>query len=187
MNQPETFYAYHVVTERPMAVGQVICFDETHHSGVWQRVMEKAALVQDIYAHPQQYDGNRLEHHTAVALRELALEEVRKTDYPQFPSRLACLYVSDTPEEARQWENYFIHLRRPVFGIVKLKITGHRFAADANNCFTPSLYREENLRLAHRYWLNLPNLQQEPPIREILADGVITVIGKLADFTDNSL
>ena len=88
MNQPETFYAYHVVTERPMAVGQVICFDETHHSGVWQRVMEKAALVQDIYAHPQQYDSNRLEHHTAVALRELALEEVRKTDYPQFPSRL---------------------------------------------------------------------------------------------------
>ena len=79
MNQPETFYAYHAVTERPMAVGQVICFDETHHSGVWQRVMEKAALVQDIYAHPQQYDSNRLEHQTAVALRELALEEVRKT------------------------------------------------------------------------------------------------------------
>ncbi len=179
MNQPETFYAYHAVTERPMAVGQVICFDETHHSGVWQRVMEKAALVQDIYAHPQQYDSNRLEHQTAVALRELALEEVRKTDYPQFPSRLACLYVSDTPEEARQWENYFIKLRRPVFGIVQLKITGRRFVADANNCFAPSLCREENLRLAHRYWQNLPNAQQESPLREILADGRISVLSFL--------
>ena len=141
--------------------------------------MEKAALVQDIYAHPQQYDSNRLEHHTAVALRELALEEVRKTDYPQFPSRLACLYVSDTPEEARQWENYFIKLRRPVFGIVQLKITGRRFVADANNCFAPSLCREENLRLAHRYWQNLPNAQQESPLREILADGRISVLSFL--------
>ena len=28
-------YAYHVVTDRPMHVGQTIIFDEIHHSGVY--------------------------------------------------------------------------------------------------------------------------------------------------------
>lgn len=35
----EIFYAYHVVTERPMQLGQHILFDDTHHSGVYERVM----------------------------------------------------------------------------------------------------------------------------------------------------
>lgn len=29
-------YFYHVVTEKPMYVGQHIVFDENHHNGVWQ-------------------------------------------------------------------------------------------------------------------------------------------------------
>ena len=57
--------AYHVVTDRPMRVGQVIRFDETHHSGVWQRVMDKMPLVQDILTHPERYP-DPLEHHTDV-------------------------------------------------------------------------------------------------------------------------
>ena len=35
------YTAYHVVTERPMTVGQVLCLDETYPSGVYRRVMEK--------------------------------------------------------------------------------------------------------------------------------------------------
>ena len=41
--------AYHVVTDRPMHVGQQIIFDEEHHSGVYQRVYEKTDIVNDIY------------------------------------------------------------------------------------------------------------------------------------------
>ena len=44
-NMPE-FYAYHAVTERPMALGQRIVFDGEHVSGVYGRVMEKRPLVQ---------------------------------------------------------------------------------------------------------------------------------------------
>ena len=29
---------YHVVTERPMELGQEIIFDDNHHSGVYERV-----------------------------------------------------------------------------------------------------------------------------------------------------
>jgi len=55
---------YHVVTERPMQVGQHILFDEEHHSGVYFRVMEKKKLVDEIYRFPEKYAGEELEHHT---------------------------------------------------------------------------------------------------------------------------
>lgn len=45
-------YAYHVVTDKPMYVGQQIIFDEEHHSGVFQRVQDKIDVVYDIYSNP---------------------------------------------------------------------------------------------------------------------------------------
>lgn len=56
-----------------MKCGQHIIFDENHHSGVYERVQEKMEKVHDIYENPDKYDEKTLEHHTSVALRELAL------------------------------------------------------------------------------------------------------------------
>lgn len=115
----EVFYAYHVVTEKPMHLGQHIVFDDNHHSGVYQRVMDKLDIVKDIYKAPQNYENTDLEHPVAVALRELALEEVRKSKYPHYPSHMSCLYVSETLQESVQWADYFVSLGRPSFQIVK--------------------------------------------------------------------
>ena len=38
---------YHVVTERPMTLGQEIIFDENHHSGVYERVYNLLDKVDD--------------------------------------------------------------------------------------------------------------------------------------------
>ena len=107
-------FAYHVVTDRPMYVGQQIVFDETHHSGVYQRAYDKIDIVNDICTNPSEYDAETLEHHTSVALRELALEEVRQKKYPQYPSRMSCLYVSKTFEEAENWGKFFAEIDRPL-------------------------------------------------------------------------
>ncbi len=72
----QEWIAYHAVTDRPMTPGQRIVFDENHHSGVYARVMARAREAQDCYEHPRQ----ELDHHLMVALRELALEEVRQKD-----------------------------------------------------------------------------------------------------------
>lgn len=53
MSTRERVTAYHVVTDHPMEPGQVIVFDQEHHSGVWQRVMDRLPQVEEIYAHPQ--------------------------------------------------------------------------------------------------------------------------------------
>lgn len=168
--------AYHVVTDRPMVVGQEITFDENHHSGVYHRVMEKLPLVEAIYANPKQYDAETLEHHTAVALRELALEEVRQQKYPHYPSRLGCLYVSKTLKEAENWGAFFARIGRPTYSIVKLSIDGSCFTADAVKCFRGQPDKEANLRLAEKYWEREANPENPEEIPEMLVNGRITVL-----------
>lgn len=182
---PEVFSAYHVVTEKPMHLGQRITFDEEHHSGVYQRVMEKLPLTEDIYKNPEKYENAELEYPVIVALRELALEEVRQKSYPDYPSRMSCLYVSETLQEAVQWADYFLSLGRPTFQIVKVRITGKRFMGDAAKCFHATVSKEENLRLARRYWENVENPGDETPINEFLVSGDIEVLEILREFQNN--
>ena len=64
-------FAYHVVTERPMHVGQQILFDGEQHSGVYQRVYDKIDIVNDIYANPDKYDAeNRCEVSDLVRVKK---------------------------------------------------------------------------------------------------------------------
>lgn len=51
---------FHVVTEKPMKVGQHIVFDERHHSGVYSRVMVKNQLVNEIYSNSEKYNDDEL-------------------------------------------------------------------------------------------------------------------------------
>lgn len=175
------FYAYHVVTDRPMHIGQHIIFDDRNHNGVWKRVNDKADIVSDIYANPGRYDSGTLEHHTSVALRELALEEIRQEYYPEYPSRMGCLYVSENLEDAEMWFRLFIEWGRPTYQIVRLRIKGNCFIGDANNCFDGRLIKQDNLLLAKRYWENTPNENNERPIREMLVNGDIEVVEIIRD------
>ena len=172
----KVFCAYHVVTDRPMQVGQHIVFDEQHHSGVYQRVMERQPLVQAIYENPDAYAGQELEHHTMVALRELALEAVRQQQYPEYPSRMSSLYVSETLAEAEKWGAFFARIGRPTYHIVKLRIQGRRFDGDATKCFDATVREAENMTMAQAYWENRPNTDETAAIHEILVDGDIEVV-----------
>ena len=178
-------YAYHVVTDRPLKVGQQLVFDETHHNGVYQRVYEKLNIVKEIYGNPANYNAETLEHHTSVAMRELALEEVRKKKYPTYPSRMSCLYVSRTFEEADNWGKYFAQIGRPTYSIVKLEIEGNCFYGDATKCFDAQLDEQENMRLAEIYWKNESNDADNPPIVEMLVDGHIKVVERIKEINAN--
>lgn len=177
--------AYHVVTDRPMYVGQHIIFDEEHHNGVYQRVYERLDVVNDIYINPDHYDEDKLEHHTSVALRELALEEIRQKYYPQFPSRMGCLYVSKTYEEAEKWGDFFAQIGRPTYNIVKLDIEGNFFVGDATKCFKGRLNKEENLKSAETYWQCEVNEENQQEICEVLVNGDITVIEIVKEINAN--
>lgn len=176
--------AYHAVTDRAMQVGQVIRFDDEHHSGVWQRVMERLPLVKDILAHPERYT-EPLDHHTDVALRELALEQVRREKFPEYPSRMACLYVSERLEDAECWAQWFTNWGRPTYDVVKVGIEGRCFVGNANLCFDGTPDQEKNLRLAERYWRVDNSEETERPVPEMLVDGEITVLEIMREIRKN--
>lgn len=92
---------------------------------------------------------------------------------------MACLYVSETIEEAEKWFDYFLSLGRPTFQIVKLKIEGNVFYGDAEKCFDGRLTEEENLILAEKYWSNSDFNRSS--IKEMLVDGDIEVVEILKD------
>lgn len=167
---------YHVVTERPMKLGQEIIFDDNHHSGVYDRVYAFKDNVEEIYKSPKDYENVELEHHLKVAFRELALEEVRKSKYPNYPSRLASLYVSNSLEEAEKWYNMFIEWGRSTFSIVKVEVDGNVYVGDAWNCFEGTIDKKKNLELAEDYWKYEKNTIGKEPIVEVLVNGKIKVI-----------
>ena len=126
---------YHVVTNKPMKVGQIITYNKENRSGVYERVYNLINIINEIYDNKEKYKNVELDHHTKVALRELAMEEIRKNNYPNYPSRLESLYVSNTLEEALKWYDLFIEWGRPTFQIVRVETDGESFQGDACNCF----------------------------------------------------
>ena len=167
---------YHVVTDKPMEVGQELIFDDNHHSGVYARVYALKNKVDEIYKNPEAYKNVELDHHLKVALRELAIEEIRKEKYSTYPSRLSSLYVSNSKEEAEKWYNLFIELGRPTYSIVKVEVDGNVFVGDSYNCFDGTIEKNKNLELAENYWKYKKNQEGKEPIVEILVNGKIKVI-----------
>mgnify|MGYP000810796244 FL=1 len=114
-----------------------------------------------------------------------ALEKVRKEKYPQYPSRMAALYVSKTYEEAERWADYFARLGRPTYSVAKIEVNGRLYHGDAYKCFDGTVSEEENLRQAEIYWLNGPNEDGREPIVEVLVDGEIEVVEIMKEINAN--
>lgn len=166
-------YVYHVVTEHPMFLGQQIVFDENNHNGVYNRVMAFKRLSdgEEDYNETSEMIKSDMDKWSKVAYRELALEKVRKNSYPNYPSRMACLYTSRTFDGAKQWAEFFERIGRKVYSIVKLKVDGRIFDGDACNCFD-GLGDDSDYEKANAYWqVN----KTENPVTETLVDGIITV------------
>ena len=175
-------YVYHVVTEKPMILGQKIVFNEKHHNGVYNRVMTCKKILDGENPQSDLADFIKLDLNkwTSVTFRELALEQVRRKEYPFYPSRMSCLYTSRTLEDAKNWSEFFHQIGRKVYSIVKMKVVGRIFEGDACNCFDGTNSEEDNLKKSRHYWRN--DYPTDKPIIETLVDGKITVIEIVHDF-----
>lgn len=176
---------YHVVSDRPKSLHQHFIIDEEHPNGVYDRVQKQMDRVNDVWHHPEKYDSKLIDHHLGVALRELALEKIRKEKYPEYPSRMASLYVSRTYEEAVQWADYFAQIGRPTYCVAKIDANGRAFYGDAYKCFDGTSSVEGNLSRAEIYWQNEPNADGREPIVEVLVDGEIEIIEIMKEYNAN--
>ena len=179
-------YVYHVVTEKPMHLGQKIIFDDKHHNGVYNRVTLCRRILdgEKVDSELTELIESDLEKWAKVTYRELALEKVRCEEYLDMPSRLACLYTSRTFDEAKKWAGFFHKIGREVYSIVKLRVDGKIFDGDACNCFDGTAIEAENIEKARHYWkMDVPN---ENPIIETLVSGIIYVDKIMVDLSIQS-
>ena len=181
----EEQFFYHVISDVPKHAGEHLILDEDHPNGVYKRVQEQMETVTDIAKNPEKYKDAELPYSVQVAIRELALEKVRKEKYPQYPSRMASVYVSKSFKEAEQWGDYFAKLGRPTYGIAKIRVNGKVYEGDAYKCFDGGPDEEENLKMAEIYWQNGENEDGHRSIVEILADGDIEFVEIVKEINAN--
>lgn len=169
---------YHAVTEKPMDLGQMIIMNDNHWNGVYHRVMACKKLLD---GHPAKDElslsiNANLEYWAIRTYRELAMEKVRVEKYPDFPSRMSCLYTSRTLSAAEMWASSFRSSGRRVYQIVELRTDGSVFDGDAFNVFEGGDDADENERNADHYWSSNPNKLGKAPLVETLVNGNIEVV-----------
>lgn len=196
MNNAE-FYAYHIVTRKIMSIGQIIHFDKNQTNTLYHFFFEREQLnsndedsiqiLKKHYINEELHINNEnakvvLNYidQTIRAVRETIVEMVRLQEFPEYPSRLSCLYAAKSYEDALKWKALFDSYNRDVLQIVKLRVIGSSFEGDGN-----LLPKEDGIPFAQKmeqareYWKG--NVRNELP--ELLINGRIEVVEIIDDFS----
>lgn len=147
--QETEWHVYHIVTRQRMNLGQIIRFDENQKNTLYHFFFEKEVMnaqgedfLQILQGHYTN-DGIQMDKENADvairymgqtirAVREVIVEMVRLQEYPEYPSRLSCLYAAKSYEDALKWKEVFDSYHRNVLQIVKLRVIGNIFEGDAH-------------------------------------------------------
>lgn len=122
---------YHIVTRKKMKVGQIINFEENQRNTLYRFFFEREHLNSKgedfIKIFQNQFTdeglkltkedaevGRRYIDQTIRAIRETLAEMVRLEEYPDYPSRLSCLYATKNFEDALKWVEIFNSYNRQV-------------------------------------------------------------------------
>jgi hypothetical protein len=186
----EARYFYHLVTNKKMEHGQVIDFSSTTTNTLYKFFFEKE------FRNRQNEDVNRkvssnitddglclnMEDSRVIkaylnnvsrSIRETVVEMVRLQKFPDYPSRLSCLYAARTYEEVLKWKELFESYNRKVLQIVKLVTDGNYFIGDGDLLPTNEASSFDiKIAQARSYWNGL----KEDVLPEVLLSGKIKVV-----------
>lgn len=190
-------YVYHIVTKKKMSLGQIINFDKNQKNTLYRFFFEREQLnskgedfIQILQGHYTN-EGLNLDNENAQvalnyvdqtirAIREVIVEMVRLQEYPDYPSRLCCLYAAKSYEDTLKWKAIFDSYNRKVLQIVKLRVIGDAFEGDGK--LLPKedgVPFSEKIEQAREYWKG--NDRNELP--ELLINGLIEVVEIIEDFS----
>ena len=125
-----------------MSQGQIINFDNNQKNTLYRFFFEKEQLNSKgedfIHILQSHYTDEGLHlnrenaqlalnyvDQTVRAIREVIVEMVRVQEYPDYPSRLSCLYAAKNYEDILKWKALFESYHRKVLQIVKLRVIGN--------------------------------------------------------------
>lgn len=181
---------YHLVTNKRMEKGQIISFTGDKKNTLYAFFFEKKFMNsenQDVNSIVSENisdeglmlnaeDSGILNHYldnSSRSIREAIAEMVRIQEFPDYPSRLCCLYVARNYEEVLEWKKVVESYNRKILQIVKLKTDGNYFIADGN--YLPNLETisfDSKIEQARCYWKGY----SDDIFPEVLIDGNIEVL-----------
>lgn len=194
MKKEDVFF--HVVTRNKFTLGQKITFKDGRKNNLYRFFFEGESVNSKnedfISILNNNYSQNEIKlnaedttiglkymDQTARAIRETIVEMVRLERYPNYPSRLSCLYTTKTYNDALKWKKLFESYNRQVLQIVKLSVDGNSFEGDGEllpNVDCSSF--DKKISQAEIYWQGNKNNN----LPEILVDGEIKVIEIIDNF-----
>ncbi|ULO09603.1 DUF2441 domain-containing protein [Paenibacillus sp. 19GGS1-52] len=197
MEEENELYVYHIVTRKIMYPRQVIYFDKDKKNQLYNFFFEKEQFnskgedfIQILNGHYTN-EGLKMDKENAEvaikyvgqtirAIREVIVEMVRLQEYPEYPSRLSCLYAAKSYKDALKWKELFDSYNRKVLQIVKLRVNGNIFEGDGD--LLPkedAVPFSQKIEQAREYWKG--NVNNELP--ELLINGEIEVVEIIEDFS----
>lgn len=180
-----------------MSQGQIINFDKNQKNTLFHFFFEREQLNskgEDFIQILQDHDTNEglylnkenaqvainYVDQTIRAIREAIVEMVRLQEFPEYPSRLSCLYATKSYEDALKWKSLFDSYNRKVLQIVKLRVIGNYFEGDGDLLpKTDGVPFSRKIEQAIEYWNG--NMKNELP--ELLINGKIEVVEVIEDFS----
>lgn len=181
---------YHLVTRVPMEEGQIIDFSDDNYNRLYDFWMKREArradgadvfrvLEEDDFSDAGKSVIYDYVYNQSRAVRETICELVRITYFSDKPSRLKCLYVCKTLEEAYKWKENFEKYNRKILQLVELSSDGESFTGDA--AFLPEVNGdsfEKKMEQAKRYWSG----ETKGELVETILGGKIKVEKIIEDF-----
>lgn len=179
---------YHLVTRKPLTIGQKIFFDGRQHNRLYDFFLAQQpenAAGQTVFQVLQQgwTDENQMflqaaRAHEARALREIITELVRLQQFSHLPSRFECLYGTQTLADCERWQKNFESFDRKVVQLIKVTSAGPFFSGDAQLLPTlADVSLTEKIAQAQAYWQTAST-----DLAEVLIGGEIEVTAILKEF-----
>ena len=191
---------YQVATDRNYKVGDILLFNKDVPNGQHNRVfnsdfrlngarpsdemysvakrrLKKFKSKDDIYSLAHIFESYD------VAIKEIALEEVRKEKFPDLPSRLHCMYLSTSKEIALENAKSMANNREKngrIFQVVAVKLNGAIFKAGkvyVNREGKSYAYYKEK---ANAYWKQKGLKDVE--VKEILFEGEAEIVEIIKEY-----
>ena len=114
-------------------------------------------------------------------LREIAFEEIRKTEFKDYPSRLKCMYLIDNKESClKNLKNFHYKGHGTFFQVVAVKLNGSVFYATSKNVRRTGLSFDDYKNMAREYWSQDQN--SKLPINEILFEGTAEIVEVIEEY-----
>ena len=159
---------YHANSGNELKVGDILIFDCNTKNKMYEQVYNSKYFLNNMDANEiilnkkknnsMDFEPNELIliantiNNDAFVLRELALEEVRKEKYNNYPSRLNCLYLSKTYDDAKEWVNILKRNKKECKQIVTFEVTGEIYSFDGYLMKRQNISYQELLDRAEEYW-----------------------------------